>query len=180
MQVRIFAAVIALLLPTVVNGQCKGLTVQCSKVVPINASPAYISASPSLRIVVLLDGKPLKNAFVQLSAASPRLSLVTDERGAVAFSEVPPGPYAVVAKAPRGLRGLLLIKVSPNVAAQPTSLSMYIERCGWTERDLMSAKNGPITLIRTLIGLVQDPSGAGISGATVDIWPYEENDEIGS
>jgi hypothetical protein len=121
-------------------------------------------SSSHIRIAVVLDGKPLKDAKVVVYHVYPSSSrsydLTTDESGIVALPELPAGTYDVSASLHGFVTSSLSLGVTPaaDVSAFSIDLTDSVQR----------AESLPVRdQIRTFAGTVSDQSGAVIPLADI-------------
>ena len=139
--------------------------------------PVYRPSFEKIRVTVLLDGKPLKDAKLEFSLvteAKSRAALSTDRHGVASTPELPPGRYRVVAASPDKLTTELYLDVSKSSRNQPTIFVMnLVTPPAWTPpvgAAWEAAEKAPVTgLAREFGGLLLDPSGASISGAEIQV-----------
>ncbi len=144
----------------------------CSVVEVLNVQPS----SQNIRITVLRDGIPVRDVKLEvlMAAEQPRLSLSTDKHGVAALPSLPPGRYHIVATSSGGLGADLVLDVSKNKGKKTSSFSMDLsvrppppptlaQRIA-TAEGLATSKR-----MQSFHGILEDPSGAGIQGAKIEI-----------
>src|SRR5262249_54989679 len=138
----------------------------CTSVEP--AKVEYVPASRDISINVVLDGKPVRGALVQLAVSGAiHVSLVsTDQGGEARFRNVEPGRYSLVAMAAGASRVQMFVEVLPR-ETKTTALAIKLASMPvpWNATDGQTPRE-----VRELSGTVLDPSGAGIPFATIDVW----------
>jgi hypothetical protein len=134
-------------------------------------------SSQNARITVLQNGQRIQNVKVVVLAPDdrPRLSLSTDNRGAVVLPLLPPGTYHVVATASDGLAAELVLEISARKRRKPNSFSMELflrpppppslqDRIAAAERIAIAEQ------LQQFNGVVQDQSGAAISRCKIQVF----------
>lgn len=148
-------------------------TAACSVVEVLNVQPS----SQNIRITVLHDGIPVRDVKLEVLMADeqPRLSVSTDKHGAAALPSLPPGRYHIVATSSGGLGADLVLDVSKNRGKKISSFSMDLfvrppppptlaQRIATAEGQATSKR------IQSFHGILEDPSGAGIQRAKIEIF----------
>jgi hypothetical protein len=135
-------------------------------------------SSQHVRIRVLHDSEPVPNVALVVSGAAdakPRFSLVSDSHGAVKLPTLPPGNYCIRALASPTLRADLCLAVSKKFGKKTSSFSMDLlvkpASPSTLEERLEAAENEATTVrLQEFRGVVEDPSGTGISGTMIQIF----------
>ncbi len=137
-------------------------------------------SSPRIRVVFLMSGAPQKGVRVEVyrytlsSGEESRalLSLTSDNEGKVTPPVLSPGHYHLVASVERNMRADLYLDVSRKMAKRVSSFSMnLIENQYPTPEQLWAtAEEEPVKdRPETFNGTVYDPSGAGVSGVSIEV-----------
>jgi hypothetical protein len=148
----------------------------CSASVEVQA-PSM--SSPTVCVTVLLKGKPQKGAKIKIyryelgpgDEANPYFSLISDHQGKVLPPKLPPGHYHVVASAAKNLRADLYLDVSAQANEKASDFSMGLDISDIMPDELFTkAEQMPIKdRVRVFHGLVRDPTGALISGVSIEV-----------
>jgi hypothetical protein len=132
-------------------------------------------SSANIRLVARLDGKPAKDVRVDIFTAGvspqPLYALVTDDKGTAIPPELAPGTYHIEAWSWRGRPYDLSIFVPPDGRVTPIEYSMNMESDESLRKLSADVKAGasPDTVLHHFAGVISDPSGASISGATIEV-----------
>jgi 5-hydroxyisourate hydrolase-like protein (transthyretin family) len=135
-------------------------------------------SSRNVVITVLFDGKPRKGVKVEIfrprkqEETNPSFTFVTGEDGIVAPPALPPGEYCIVASADLNLRSDLCLRVVSHSREKTSSFSMEMlaARFPTWEQQLAAAEQMPSRVrLQQFSGIVRDPSGATITGVSVEI-----------
>jgi hypothetical protein len=129
-------------------------------------------SSRSVRIAVVLNGKPVKLArvdFCTARGAQACFTVFTGDNGVAAPHALAPTTYHVFALFEDGLSSDLYLHVSPQGKA--TSLAMDLTPSfKAAQAVLAAAEKLPIReIVREFTGSLQDPSCAGIPGANIKV-----------
>jgi 5-hydroxyisourate hydrolase-like protein (transthyretin family) len=144
--------------------------------VEVNAPPK--KSSGNVVISTLFDGKPRKGVKVEIyryrkgAEVNPSFTLVTGEDGIVVSPALPPGEYCIVASADLNLRSDLCLRVVSHFKETTSSFSMELlaTRFPTWEQQLAAAEQLPFKgRLQQFSGVVRDPSGAAISGVSIEI-----------
>lgn len=178
------AAAACLFLTGLAFGEC--VTVKASR------TTAFQSSSQNVRITALLDGKPVKDARIEVLtvANDPRYSLATNEHGVAALPLFSPGRYHVVATAPAKLLGELYLAevydVPGHVVNHPSLLAMdLVSASQFWSLEAPAVENSweavyelpAISPMQVFQGGVVDPTGAVMAGITIRVFPEEDSGE---
>jgi hypothetical protein len=167
---RILATTVScLFLSPIVFGEC--VTVESAKL-------PFQPSSQKVRITAMLDGKPLKDArigFFLTKEYETHLWLVTDEQGIVTSPLLQPGQYHVVAMSSEGRFAEIYLDVSKGAGNVASAFLMDLTPKAPTlaERKSLAAlvEKTPVTEhVRKFTGVVEDPSGAVIPEADIQIF----------
>lgn len=176
-----------LLLPGLAAGRC-GVEVINAQGAPV-ITPQL--SSPTARITVSRDGKPLVGAKVDIyeymAEKHPLFSVTTPDNGVVALPNLMPGHfYHIVAVGVPEMSADLYIQIAEDATVGAAVLSMNVPR----SRKLLAAEGmAPSSRLKEFTGVLGDESGGRIPAAFVDIWkkgttsgpPLEEirSDDLG-
>ena len=138
-----------------------------------------LKSASTVRLTVLLDGKPQKDAKIEIyryelgpgDEAKPRYSLISDQQGMVFSPKLAPGHYHVIASAANNLRAELYLDVSAHTHQKSSEFPMQLLRGGITREELFAkAEQMPIKdHLKIFQGTVRDPSGALIVGVFIEV-----------
>jgi hypothetical protein len=182
-------AAACLFFSTLVRAECVEVTTATPR------SLSYQQSSQNARIAVALDGKPAPGAQIDILTARNyhlRFSITTDIHGLAALPTLVPEQYHVVATATDKQRGESYLAESFLGVYKGIPGSV-----GWVFLDLVpvrqvqllelptleqalfggARRTTPIGRISGFQGFVIDPSGAGIPGATIKVFPTGSSDE---
>jgi hypothetical protein len=131
-----------------------------------------LESSRHVRIVVILNGKPVKGVkvdFCKTPGGQICFSVMTGDDGIAAPRVLPLGNYAVVAMIEDSVNAGLYLHVSRK--GKVTSFPMDLTESSQASQAVMAAAEKlPIREhVRDFQGLLQDPSGALISGVSVKV-----------
>ena len=142
-------------------------------------------SSANIRVVALVDGKPAKDVqvsvFLFVGAHSEALyTLVTDDKGVAVPPELAPGTYHIEASTWRATPYDLDIIVPMDGRVTPIAYSMNMQSDTSLRKMSMNLKAGmvPSTVLGKFSGVVYDPSGASVSGATVEVWRMNADGQL--
>ena len=142
-------------------------------------------SSANIRVVALVDGKPAKDVqvsvFLFVGAHSEALyTLVTDDKGVAVPPELAAGTYHIEASTWRATPYDLDIIVPMDGRVTPIAYSMNMQSDASLRKMSMNLKARvvPSTVLRMFSGIVYDPSGASVSGATVEVWKMNADGEL--
>ncbi len=176
---RNFALLIAILLGT-------GITFgECLTVYGTASLDAQLS-SANIRIITVLDGKPVQGARVFVYSVGPvavpsrlMFTLVTDDKGIAIPPELAAGSYEIEVWTSQGAFAELYITVPMDGRKVPEAYSMSLRRTRAQAAiaDLAAGKEVPGRVLQEFAGIVLDASGAPIPGARIDVWMVKALDQ---
>jgi 5-hydroxyisourate hydrolase-like protein (transthyretin family) len=136
-------------------------------------------SSPTVRLTVLLKGKPQKGVKVKIyqyklgpgDEVKPRFSLISDPQGRVSPPKLTPGHYHVVASAAKNLRADLYLDVSEQANEKASEFSMELAIGDISREELFTkADQMPIKdRLKVFRGIVRDLTGAPIAGVSIEV-----------
>ncbi|MGO9590986.1 MAG: carboxypeptidase regulatory-like domain-containing protein [Candidatus Acidiferrales bacterium] len=136
--------------------------------------PTFQPASQSIRIMALLDGKPMKDAHFDMFlyprryGDQPRYSFTANEKGAAAIRKIAPANYDVVVIANWGWTADIPVAVSRGEKRTDLSVKLWNDAAhALVERAVAAGHTARLT---GFAGAVQDASGAAIPGSTITVW----------
>ena len=151
---------------------CSGLAADACTIV-VEARPS----SRNARIIVLHDGIPQGNTHLSITVQGQDglRELASDPNGTAMLKDLPIGTTCILATSKNNLRADLCLEVSKQSPREISSFNMSLLPGAPpppSMEDLIRAaeKTLPLERVRKLDGIVQDPSGAVIPNAIVDIY----------
>ena len=128
---------------------------------------------------MLFEAKPQQNVRLVVLRADgkPVLSMGTDANGAVTLPKFAPGQYCIDGAPSPTLRDTLCLAVSNRKADKPSEFFLELRERPplpkGSELTISNAKNlQPSEYLPTFAGNVKDPSGAGITGTSIEIYRH--------
>lgn len=137
-------------------------------------TPKYEPSFRHARITIVQNGKPLKDAVVQLyiPGVQGSSSPLINDNGTAMLPKLRPGKYCVIATAKDTRSAGVCLDVSLSAEDKTTVLSIDVpSKPTWPDGpELAAAEKMPIgNRLRDFSGTVQDESGAVVSGAEIDV-----------
>ena len=137
----------------------------------------FLASSPRPRITVVFEGKPLADSKVEIyrqskKAERPRYTLVTDRSGLAVLPTLRSGKYRIFASAAPRLSGDLYLEASSATSDAASQFTINLEPLPFPSQEsvLAAAEREPIKdVLRTFNGIVGDPIGYPIPGASIDV-----------
>jgi carboxypeptidase family protein len=148
---------------------------ECVEVVPLKPQ----LSSTDVTIVASADGKPAARAAVEVLVHGNEtlFFLVADDRGVVKLPRLKPGDYSVVATSGDNLQSqMILLHVSDdaNGAASAFLMDLKPQTLPSAAPAIASAAKAPVSeRVREFKGVVQDPTGAAVSRALIEVFPKD-------
>jgi hypothetical protein len=146
----------------------------CSVVVVVNSQPS----SQRVQIKTLQNGNPIKDVKIEVFTMDNQLrlfSLSTSDQGVASLPTLSPGRYLISATAVGGLGADLVLDVSKRRGHKASLFSMELgvrppppptieEKMTGAEKAFARES------VKEFRGILQDPSGAGVPNASVDVY----------
>jgi hypothetical protein len=164
----------------------KTMSLLLALILPVFAAAECVTVEPlvdlppskKVRIVALVDGKPLQNARVEVlqNAPQPLVILRTNNHGAAKLPALKPGFYPVVATSANQLRYETVLHVLDKAKDNAGTFSLELQLAAHPNEDETPASSRSVQVsehIQSLKGIVQDPSGAPVPGAMIRIFPKD-------
>jgi len=153
------------------------------------AQPSYAStsevevlncatSSQGARITIDLRGKAAKDVKLVATTLENQLIQVLsiDDSGLAVMPPLAPAKYLVTASAPENLGGSICVEISKKKSKQVSSFSLALKPLSpnsLTIEQLLAAagNDAPSEHIQEFKGLVVEPTGMGVSGTVIQIFP---------
>ncbi|HKM83283.1 MAG TPA: hypothetical protein VJY15_20275 [Candidatus Acidoferrum sp.] len=135
--------------------------------------PTTAPSSRNVRITAYVNGEPLQGTEVEVfqREKEPLGSLSTDDHGVAVLPPLKPGFYSIVAASGEDLVANLYLHVMENAESEVSVFSMDLQPTA-TAQMLATAAKMPVTeRIQEFKGVAEDPSGAGVPGASIEVYP---------
>ena len=136
------------------------------------------ASSQGARITIDLHGKPAKDVKLVATTLGNQLMgvLSIDDSGLAVVPPLAPGKYLVTASAPENSGGSICIEILKKKSKQVSSFSLALKTISpnflTIEQMLAAAENNaPSEHLQEFKGLVVEPTGAGVSGSVIQIFP---------
>ncbi len=153
----------------------------CSVVVVVNSQPS----SQRVQIKTLQNGNPIKDVKIEVFTMDNQLrlfSLSTSDQGVASLPTLSPGRYLISATAVGGLGADLVLDVSKRRGHKASLFSMELgvrppppptieEKMTGAEKAFARES------VKEFRGILQDPSGAGVPNASVDVYAKGSRDK---
>jgi Carboxypeptidase regulatory-like domain len=139
-------------------------------------------SSRKVQIIVLVGGKPLQDARVEVlqSGRLPLAVLLTDDHGVAKLPALRPGFYSIVATSANLLRSEMALHVLDRAKHKTSTFSLDLRLAVPTQEDIIaSARRAPVTeLLQSFKGIVRDQSGARVPGAVIQVFPKDSLEKL--
>lgn len=142
----------------------------------VRVEPVH-SSSEKVRVIVLHDHAPIKNAKVEIldgNGKPQQIALSTRDDGSANLPRLKPGRYQVVALAEGGLRADLYLDVSRNEKKTTSfSLDLFVAPPpppSFEERLAAVEKERTVARLADFDGFVKDQSGAAVAQTKVEVF----------
>jgi 5-hydroxyisourate hydrolase-like protein (transthyretin family) len=153
----------------------------CSVVVVVNSQPS----SQRVQIKILQNGNPIKDVKIEVFTMDNQLrlfSLSTNDQGVATLPTLSPARYLIAATAVGGLGADLVLDVSKGLGHKTSLFSMELgvrppPPPTIEEKMTGAEKASAREAVKEFRGILQDPSGAGVTNASVDVYPKGSRDK---
>jgi|HubBroStandDraft_2_1064218.scaffolds.fasta_scaffold07580_3 hypothetical protein len=149
----------------------------------VEVPPGPKPASGNVRISALVDKKPVGGAKITVlldGTVQPIALLFTDNNGVVSLPPLKPGLYSISASTSDDLHSFLVLRVFLDTRQEISEFAMDFAPAFTPTADV----TGPDTKVpvsvqaREFRGVVQDPSGAAVPGATVQVFARDSKENL--
>jgi hypothetical protein len=136
------------------------------------------ASSQEAHITIDLHGKPTTDVNLTVTTLQSELVQVLsiDDSGLAVLPPLTPAKYLVTASAPENLGGSICVEISKKKSKQVSSFSLALKPLSPSslsiEQMLAAAENSARSEhLQEFKGLVVEPSGMGVSGTVIQIFP---------
>jgi hypothetical protein len=156
-------------------------TSACDVVVVVNSQPS----SQRVQIKTMQNGNPIKDVKIEVFTMDNQLrlfSLSTNDQGVASLPTLSPARYLIAATAVGGLGADLVLDVSKRLGHKKSlflmELSVRPPPPPTIEEKMTGAEKAPSReSVKEFRGILQDPSGAGVPNAIVDVYAKGSRDK---
>lgn len=137
---------------------------ECVEVIPV-------PSSRNVRITAHVNGKPLQGAEVEVFQTG--VSFYTDDQGVAMLPPLKPGFYSIVAASGEDLVASLYLHVMENSESKVSVFLMDLQPTAKAQMLATAAKMPVSERVQEFKGVAEDPSGAGVPGALIEVYPRD-------
>jgi hypothetical protein len=135
--------------------------------------PTTAPSSRNVRITAYVNGKPLQGTEVEVFQTEKEslVSLSADDHGVAMLPPLKPGFYSLVAASGEDLVAGLYLHVMENSESKVSVFSMDLRPTAIAQMLATAARMPVSERVQEFKGVAEDPSGAGVPGALIEVYP---------